>query len=109
MRNPSNCDNLNSLCLCQQSFKLKCNEYNDSLKEIHETVPKPTHNEPEVKEVYVGLLDDLNARYDQLMSLLQQLLDNSKESEAVKEVSHSNMPFARFTHDNSCGHGREKN
>lgn len=88
---------------------MKCNEYNDSLKEIHEIVPKPTHNDPEVKDVYVGQLDDLNAKYDRLMSLLQQLLDNSKKSEAVKEVSHSNMPFARFTHDNSCGHGREKN
>lgn len=73
--------------LCQQSFKAKCNAYNESLKEIHESAPEPAHNEPEVKDVYGSLLDDLNAKYERLLSLFQELLDSNSGIGADREVS----------------------
>jgi hypothetical protein len=76
------------LCLCQQSFKLKCTTYSDTLKEIRDQVPEPSHSEPEIKDVYGSLLDDLNAKYERLLSLFQQLLDSTKDSNADREVSH---------------------
>lgn len=80
------------MCLCQQSFKSKCTEYNNSLEEI----PQPAHNDAEIKDVYGSLLDDLNAKYERLLSLFQTLLDNTKDIEADREVSHFKMLFARL-------------
>lgn len=74
--------------MCQQSFKLKCTEYSDSLKEIHEKAPGPTLSQPEIKEVYGSSLDDLNGKYERLLSLFQQILDNAKDID--REVSRFN-------------------
>jgi hypothetical protein len=84
---------LHEMCLCQQSFQLKCIAYNDTLKEIHENLPEPTNNEPEIKDTYGSLLDDLNAKYERLLSLFQQLLDNTKDISADREVSHSKLYY----------------
>lgn len=74
--------------MCQQSFKVNCTEYNDSLKEIHKTAPESTHNQSEIKDVYGSLLDDLNGKYERLLSLFQLLLDNTKDID--REVSRFN-------------------
>lgn len=82
---------ITKLCLCQQSYKSKCSEYNDSLKEIQpKTVPAVSLQlEPEIKQVYETRLDTLNDNYERLLSLFQQLLDNTKDIDADREVSHS--------------------
>jgi hypothetical protein len=46
------------------------------------------HAQPEIKEVYGTLLDDLNAKYDRLLSLFEQLLATLPNDDADKEVSH---------------------
>lgn len=78
---------VHELCLCQQSFKTKANEYNDSLKEIRDTVPETTSVQSEIKDVYGRRLDDLNGNYDRLLSLLQLVLESSNDSKAEKKVS----------------------
>lgn len=82
--------------MCQQSFKSKCTEYNASLKEIYDKVPESLHTEPEIKDFYGGMLDDLNAKYERLLSLFQQLLDNTKDID--REVSHLSLPFLSRIH-----------
>jgi hypothetical protein len=78
-----------TLCLCQQSFKSKCSQYNDSLREIQpELAPAVVLNEPEIKLVYETKLDELNSKYERLLSLFQELLDNTKDIDADREVSH---------------------
>lgn len=74
------------MCLCLQSYKSKCTEYNDSLEKI----PTALHvlDQPEIKQVYETLLDELNGKYERLLSLFQQLLDNTKDIDANREVSH---------------------
>lgn len=70
---------------------MKCNEFKDSL--VDEPIVAPEivllqHAQPEIKEVYGTLLDDLNAKYDRLLSLFQQLLATLPNDDADKEVSH---------------------
>lgn len=106
------CAKLNSfiICnLCQQSFKAKCTEYNESLEEIPKTAPESFRCELEIKDVYGGMLDDLNAKYERLLSLLQTLLDNTKDTEINREVSHSTLTFLRVFMFGLFGHGRKKN
>lgn len=64
-------------------------------------------SEPEIKQVYETLLDELNAKYERLLSLFQKLLDNTKDIDANREVSHwANLPFTRFIM--ILGHGRRE-
>ena len=70
-------------------------------------MPEVTRIEPEIKDVYGGLLDDLNAKYERLLSLFQQLLDNTKDSEADRKVSHK-MPFHSFIMPRSVMVGESK-
>lgn len=95
-------------CLCQQSFKVKCTEYSDSLKEIRETAPETfSYSQPEVKDVYGSLLDELNGKYERLLSLFQKLLDDAKDID--REVSHSEYLLLHLReYNNPHGHGREK-
>lgn len=75
---------------CQQSFKSKCTEFSDALKEIQpDLAPAVVLDEPEIKLVYEPKLDELNSKYEKLLSLFQELLDNTKDIDADREVSHS--------------------
>jgi hypothetical protein len=59
------------------------------VKEIRpELAPAVVLNEPEIKLVYETKLDELNSKYEKLLSLFQELLDNTKDVEADREVSH---------------------
>jgi hypothetical protein len=59
------------------------------VKEIRpELAPAVVLNEPEVKLVYEAKLDELNSKYEKLLSLFQELLDNTKDVDANREVSH---------------------
>jgi hypothetical protein len=57
------------------------------------------HSEPEVKEVYGTLLDDLNVKYNRLLSLFQQLLATLPDDDADKEVSQKVL-FKHFSWSN---------
>lgn len=58
------------------------------------------HTEPEIKEVYGTLLDDLNAKHDRLLSLFQQLLATLPDDDPDKAVSHTTLKFNCF--DKQC-------
>lgn len=88
-----------------QNYKLKCSEFKDSLNDndapAHEIV-QLQHSEPEVKEVYGTLLDDLNVKYNRLLSLFQQLLATLPDDDADKEVSQSYFTYLNNDHGRQC-------
>lgn len=80
-----------------QSYQLKCKELKDSLDDISAPViVQLQHTEPEIKEVYGTLLDDLNAKYDRLLSLFQQHLATLPNDDADKKVSNSTFITIKF-------------
>lgn len=77
------------MCLCQQSLKVRATEYNDSLEENYRPVAPTDSDKTEIKDVYGKRLDDLNSKYDHLLSLFQPILESSSDGEANKKVSES--------------------
>ena len=68
-----------------QQYSDKSNEFKDSLNDYN--APETLNAEPEIDEVYGTLLDELNGKYERLLSLLQQSLANLADDDADKEVS----------------------
>lgn len=52
------------------------------LKEHLQNIPHVLHTEPEIQDAYGSLLDDLNTKYERLMSLLRETLENSPDTNA---------------------------
>jgi multidrug resistance efflux pump len=86
--------------MCQQSFKEKCTEFGDSLKEIRDNVPEQQQqlSQAELKDVYGGQLDGLNAKYERLLSLFQKHIDDAKDIDADREVSHCRCKIVCHLH-----------
>lgn len=68
----------------KQQYKDKCSQFRDTIDDFK--APEVLATEPEIVEIYGTLLDDLNGKYERLLSLFQQLLANLSD-DADKEVS----------------------
>ena len=61
------------------------------LKENLQNIPHVLHTEPEIKDAYGSLLDDLNTKYERLMSLLRETLENSPDNNAFDRTVSRNI------------------
>lgn len=61
------------------------------LKEHLQNIPFVLHTEPEIQDAYGSLLDDLNTKYERLMSLLRETIENSPDTNAFDRTVSRNI------------------